>query len=215
MYTNIFSQISDYYNYYSNNVKSYFRVFKQKGIQWIYIQFLLYQSRMKRYKLITNTDRMIKQPMTTRITKHFHNMILDPTHIIDNIYLGNAYNSSNYNIIKKYNIGSVINVTQEIPNYFENDLEYYNIEILDTPEDNFTLHQFRNVLEFIKSTPVNTNILIHCYMGSSRSATIIVLYLINKYGYSIADAIEFVRNKREIVNINKNFINNLRAYRRP
>ena len=196
----------EYFNYYKNNIQSYFRVFKQKSLQYIYIQFLLYQSKCKRI----TTNRLYEQSMTKSITNHVKNIILDPTHIIDNIYLGNAYNASNANIINKYNIKSIINVTSEIPNYYEKDINYFNIEILDNRENNFNKYQFDNVLKFIDTQ--NNNILIHCYMGSSRSATIVVLYLMYKYNYSLEDAIEYIRNKREIVNINSNFIKNIQDY---
>lgn len=202
--------LTNYYNYYLNNILSYFRVFKQKSIQYLYIQFLLYQ---KRNKMITNekTNRIVQQSLVTRVSNHFNNIILDPTHIVDGVYLGNAYNASNTNTINKYNIKSIVNVTCEIPNYYENaGIEYYNIEILDNNENNFTKYQFDNVMNFMENA--KCNILVHCYMGSSRSATIIVLYLMRKYKYSLEDAIEFVRNKRDIVNINKNFVQNLEHF---
>lgn len=203
------------YSYYFNNVLSYFRVFKQKSIQYLYIKFLLYQKNcnLQRLNNFTNTTRMIpNQPITKRISNHFSNMVLEPSHIIDNIYLGNAYNASNVNTIRKYNIECVINVTFEIPNYFENGgIEYFNIEILDNDDHNFTKYQFDNVLNFLNRYQ-HKNILIHCYMGSSRSATIVVLYLIKKYKYTLEDAIDYLRTKREIVNINNNFIHNLEDY---
>ena len=42
----------------------------------------------------------------------------------------------------------------------------------------------------------NENILIHCYMGSSRSATIVILYLIDKYKMSLEKAIHYIKQKR-------------------
>ena len=41
-----------------------------------------------------------------------------PTHIIDNIYLGNAYNAAYYYGLKKNNIKMIINVTKEISKYY-------------------------------------------------------------------------------------------------
>lgn len=202
------------YNYYVNNILSYLRVFKQKSLQYLYIQFLLYQKQQNNILKLTNytTTRMNNnQSIAKRVSNHFSNMILQPTFIIDNIYLGNAYNASNANTIMQYDIKNIINVTIEIPNYFESKgIKYFNIGILDTDDHNFTFEQFNDVYRFI--CEADGHIMIHCYMGSSRSATIVVLYLMKKYGYQIDDAIEFIKNRREIVNINKNFINNLIMY---
>ena len=49
-------------------------------------------------------------------------------------------------------------------------------------------------------------------MGSSRSASIILAYLIYKHNYSLNDALLFLKNKRNIVNINVNFINDIKTY---
>jgi protein-tyrosine phosphatase len=37
-------------------------------------------------------------------------------------------------------------------------------------------------------------------MGASRSATVVAYYLIKKHGYTVDDAIRFMRQKRNVVN---------------
>ena len=49
-------------------------------------------------------------------------------------------------------------------------------------------------------------------MGSSRSATIIIAYLIKKYNFSLQQALELVKEKRPVVNINTKFWNDLETY---
>ena len=51
-----------------------------------------------------------------------YNLTYDSTYIIDNIYLGNAYNASNWINLDSNNIGLIINITKEIPNYYINDI---------------------------------------------------------------------------------------------
>ena len=53
-------------------------------------------------------------------------------------------------------------------------------------------------------------IFVHCYAGASRSAAIILYYLIKKYNMTLDDANQFLLSKREIVNINMNFINDIK-----
>ena len=56
------------------------------------------------------------------------------------------------------------------------------------------------------------NILIHCYMGSSRSATIISAYLIKYYNFTVSQSIQLLKKQRDIVNINNSFIEDLRQF---
>ena len=80
--------------------------------------------------------------------------------------------------------------------------------------------QYIKVLEFENETELidfinenkNAKTLIHCYIGSSRSATLVVLYLVYYKMYSITDAIKFVEEKCYRVNINVVYINELYEY---
>lgn len=53
-------------------------------------------------------------------------------------------------------------------------------------------------------------VLVHCRMGRSRSAAIVVGYLIRHYGFSFARALDLVRGSRPSVNINEGFVQQLR-----
>lgn len=41
----------------------------------------------------------------------FKNYIDNPVNIIDNIYIGSAYNAANYYLLKENNIGLIVNIT--------------------------------------------------------------------------------------------------------
>ena len=139
-----------------------------------------------------------------------------PTFIKDNIYLGNAYNASNYDELKKNNIGYILNITKEISNYYPDEFEYYNIEIMDHNGQSVEKY-FDNILDFINKSQLETNdrkknILIHCFMGSSRSASCVILYLMNKYGMTFEDSYNMIKKLRPIVNPNTSFVKQLKNY---
>ena len=100
-----------------------------------------------------------------------------PTHIIDNIYLGNVLNASNDSILDKLNISKIINITEEVPNYFgdienypniyNDKINYYNIRIKDVNLGNIT-EQFKETINFFEQNK-EKNIFIHCFMGAVRS----------------------------------------------
>ena len=65
--------------------------------------------------------------------------------------------------------------------------------------------------EFIESNP-QKSVFVHCFMGSSRSATIIIAYLMKYHNYNLRDALNFVKEKREVVNLNQDFFKQLSEF---
>ena len=59
----------------------------------------------------------LKVPMITQL-KTF---LSPPTYIVNNIYLGSAFNASNKELLDYYNIKYIINITNEISNHFPDD----------------------------------------------------------------------------------------------
>ena len=140
----------------------------------------------------------------------------DPTHVIDNIYLGSAFNAASYDILKKYNIKVVLNITKEISNYFPKDFIYEKCNIYDNNK-----HSIQKFLEYIygriryHQDNTDGNILVHCYMGASRSASVVIYYLMNSAKmedgapYTFEDALNFLKDKRIIVNPSFRFTKDL------
>ena len=131
-----------------------------------------------------------------------------PTHIIDNIYLGNAYNAAYYYELKKNNIKMIINVTQEISQYYPDYFKYHQYELYDNNHDNIKEYlddAYKNIKSFQENN--DGNILIHCFMGASRSASVVLYYLtkenINEETnelFTLDEALIFLKSKRPIVN---------------
>ena len=71
-------------------------------------------------------DRIYEKIPFVEQYKYF---LMPASHIIDNIYLGSAYNASNLLQLNNQNIKCIVNVTSEISNYYENyneNFDYYN-----------------------------------------------------------------------------------------
>lgn len=147
----------------------------------------------------------------------FYNLVNKPCHVIDNLYIGSAYNAADYYMLKDINIGLIVNVTSEISNYYPEDFKYHKIEIEDINEHSLinsfeeTFNIINDYLESNESTD-SKNIMIHCYMGASRSASIIVVYLIKNYNMSLDEAIQYMKSKRPETNINITFIEEIKKY---
>jgi hypothetical protein len=136
------------------------------------------------------------------IINQYYFFFSSPTHIIDNIYLGSAFNAASYYTLINLQIKKIINVTQEITPYFNNDFEYKIYKLYDNNHDDISTY-LEDSYTYINNT--TDNVLVHCYMGSSRSATIVIYYLMKKYNMTLEESIKFVKEKRNIVNLTTKF----------
>ncbi len=55
-------------------------------------------------------------------------------------------------------------------------------------------------------------VLVHCRMGRSRSAAIVMAYIMRSYHYSFEKALQLVQGARPEVRINPEFIEQLRHF---
>ena len=140
----------------------------------------------------------------------------EPTLIIDSIYLGSAFNAGNINMLRNNNIGLIINMTNEITNHYEDEIIYKRYPLYDNNNDSIVPYledTYNDICKFKKDHP-DKNIMVHCFMGASRSATVVAYYLIKKYNLIVDDAIIKIKEKRSIVNLTAKFYCELNNYYR-
>ena len=131
--------------------------------------------------------------------------------ILDRVILGNAYNARNFYELEKLNVGLVINCSKDIPHYFEEEFEYMRVDVEDKLNErifDYLNTTITRMHEYLENTEDKT-IFVHCFMGSSRSATIIIAYLIKYLKYTRRDALLFLKQRRPLVNINVDFFKQL------
>lgn len=121
--------------------------------------------------------------------------------IVDNIYLGNSEDAKNIESLKSHNITHILIPAIGIEKHFT-DIEYLSFPIYDSPYTNISKY-FDECIDFIKTS--KGNVLVHCAMGISRSATIVIAYLIIEKKMSYTEAYLYLKNKRNIINPNEGF----------
>lgn len=133
----------------------------------------------------------------------------DADQIDDNIFIGNSKSAQNKEWLTSKGIKYIVNTAKEIPNYFQDPRSdyrprYLNTFLEDSPiaggEDLLQILEpsFRYISNILKFDP-QAKILIHCHMGKSRSASVLIYYLMRAKGLSFEDALAYVRSKRPIV----------------
>lgn len=120
--------------------------------------------------------------------------------IIPNIYLGNYNSSQDLDFLKKNKIKLIINCSRHIPFLQEYDCDKIRIPIDDNRIfKNNDILKYNNVIDKIQAYKErNENVLVHCRLGSQRSANIVLQYLIKYGNLNINFATEIIKNKRPI-----------------
>jgi protein-tyrosine phosphatase len=121
--------------------------------------------------------------------------------VVENVYLGCFNSAENTELLKTNKIKYIFNVAFECNNSknVTNCIKVckYNFE---DDRDISPSHLEEIYSKMINILPNDGNILVHCARGRSRSATIVLYYLMKKYNISLINAFDFLKDKRPIVN---------------
>ena len=160
--------------------------------------------------------------------QRLHNYKKYPNQIInDKLYLGMLSQAAEIDILNNLQITHIINVTPtDYPDMsIINNRKYYQIKIADIKQTCIADH-FENAFKFIDDAlnipndsknnddehKNNNRVLIHCKEGVSRSATIVIAYLMKQNKMKLNEALKFVKYRREVVDPNDGFMDQLRDF---
>ncbi len=130
--------------------------------------------------------------------------------IKDGLWLGDNYAANNVEDLKKKGIKKILTVMNQTgPIYKSEDgFIHKKFELSDFESENI-IKYFGECLNFIDG---KEKVLVHCMAGASRSATIIIAYLMWKDKMKYDDALDFVQKKRFIVYPNEGFREQLKLF---
>lgn len=134
--------------------------------------------------------------------------------IEDNLYLGGLAAAKNLEVLNKYKITHILTIdTCPLPRLITDMKQFVikYIQLSDQPKEDL-LSYFDESDLFIKEGLSKGAVLVHCYFGVSRSASIIIAYIMKKYNISYSEAYKRVKAKRCIVYPNNGFVSQLKLY---
>ncbi|EAL65693.1 hypothetical protein DDB_G0283417 [Dictyostelium discoideum AX4] len=140
-----------------------------------------------------------------------------------NLYIGSQDAAFNKLDLQLKNIKSILNVGIGINNLFTKEnsdindgfiINYCNVEIFDDVNFNI-IEKFDKCFEFIDSNiggVENNGILVHCNAGVSRSATILISYLMKKLKIPLSLSLEILKSSRPQCKPNQGFLKQLEIF---
>ena len=133
----------------------------------------------------------------------------DSDEIIDNLWLGNFFAAKNVEDLKSKGIKKVLTVMDDVgPVYKDGDFVHLKFNVDDFSGQNI-IQFFGKCLNFIKG---DDKVFVHCMAGASRSATIVIAYLMWTKKMKFEEALEFTHSKRSIVYPNCGFKEQLKMF---
>lgn len=132
-----------------------------------------------------------------------------------NLYLTGEYEASDINVLKKHKITHILTINDFPLNpRIKDTLTHLRIKYIRLPDATSSdlLSYFDETYEFIREGLMRGAVLVHCQMGVSRSATVIIAYLMKKYRIGYREALDKVRAKRYVYP-NPGFVSQLQKYK--
>ena len=156
-----------------------------------------------------DSDKKIKGKKEDSHLKVEKQFLRPLSQVTDNIYLGNIVDAQNINKLLKLGIKKVLSlITDKQLLLYPPTIEHKLININDFPRENI-IKYFGECLLFIDD---NKKILVHCYAGASRSATIIIAYLMWKNQLDYVESCNIIQKIRPIVCPNYGFVRQLKMF---
>eukprot|EP00744_Colponema_vietnamica_P001481 GILI01002450.1.p1 GENE.GILI01002450.1~~GILI01002450.1.p1 ORF type:complete len:251 (+),score=51.69 GILI01002450.1:185-937(+) len=129
--------------------------------------------------------------------------------VLDFVYIGSAVTAAQKDEMQRLGIGYIINVTGSSPNFFPNDFQYMNARLVDADHENIGKH-FNAAFNFIEEgRRKGQSVMVHCAAGMSRSATLVIAYLMKHHGMTLKSAYNFTRTRRNVISPNPGFMRQL------
>lgn len=123
------------------------------------------------------------------------------------LFISDGYVSNQYELLKSLGIKQILTVAKELKRHNHPEFVTMHISIDDHPDENIKQH-FPHAHRFISQAPT----LVHCYAGISRSASIVISYVMKTAKMNARDAISHCKKIRPIINPNHGFVTQLIDY---
>jgi len=176
--------------------------------------FMLYDDFIEQYKDKINLvsiefisqDPPILSPPYTPETR------FEISEIIPGLYLSGEEIASNKELLKQKQITTIINMTTHVLSTYGDEFKYFCFPLVDQGDcdiKQYFVDTFKIIDEALSN---NQNILVHCQAGISRSATIVIAYIMRKQNKKMGESLKFVQSKRSCVSPNLGFCGQLLKY---
>ncbi|KAH8926314.1 phosphatases II [Atractiella rhizophila] len=148
------------------------------------------------------------------------------------LYLGSFESSTSLDMLRAHSIHSIVHVLESCwtPTYLAHDpsstlpkseecynypIHFHSVPVPDSSSPQHGEAMFKalpEATEFIKEGLRRGNVLVHCFQGVSRSATVVIAFMMREKGWTYEEALKYVVGKRDGVKPNEGFVKILKKW---
>lgn len=128
--------------------------------------------------------------------------------IDDHLFLGNMWSTCE-DILMNNDIKCLISVGMDpMPSQYLNTIEHSSFKIDDNIHNSKlmsdeVLPNTMNIIDY--AIKCDKNVLVHCAAGKSRSATVVINYIMQSKNMNFIDSYEYVKSKKSDIELNRGF----------
>ncbi|KAH7046958.1 Mkp-4, partial [Linnemannia elongata] len=138
--------------------------------------------------------------------------ISEPVCVLPNLYLGAEHNATNVRVLKRLGITFVLNVAIEIAQ--QEGIEFKSLAWTHHQKD--LLRDFPTAFAMIDEALAASNgqgkALVHCQLGVSRSASLVIAYVMRARGMGLTEAYDFVKQRSGVISPNMSLMYQLAEF---
>jgi hypothetical protein len=139
---------------------------------------------------------------------------LDISRLFSRVFIGSYEGAGSYEALKLNGITHILTTGNDMEEKYISEFKYCVINVDDDPDEKIN-KWFQKCIQFLDellNENKNNIVLIHCYAGISRSATITIAYIIHHKKIRLIEAFEELRLARWFINPNKGFMKQLQQF---
>jgi len=138
----------------------------------------------------------------------------EPSEVVPDVFLGSIGAAHNREVLQRLNITHVLTVAGGFEPKFPSEFTYECVDVKDVPEERLCVH-FDRCLKFIAKCLLDGGrVLVHCFAGKSRSATICAAYVMATEGWTLDEALKAIGDARPAAAPNHGFMTQLASFER-
>ncbi|CAM9305611.1 unnamed protein product [Phaeothamnion confervicola] len=134
-----------------------------------------------------------------------------PAQILPYLYIGSIGAAFDLPVLQDLGITHIICAGPKLPELFPEHIVYLRVHLADRPGDDLLCHVPATIGFITGAARGGGKTLVHCLQGRSRSAALILAYLVAERDTPLAEALEAVRRARPCIQPNLGFMAQLRG----
>lgn len=130
--------------------------------------------------------------------------------VLPGLLMGSQDVTQCQNVLEEYNVSHILSLGVNVPKL--EGYDYTFLSILDLPESCLTdiFHECFTVIDSVRKK--NKTIYVHCNAGVSRSASVVIAYLMKESNLKFKDAHKYLKTIRPCIKPNEGFVKQLLFY---